>query len=111
MLANPEDIARDLLAQHERGERFTSIRDRVTSRDDAYAVQDVLVPLLEKSLGTYVAGHKIALSSKQTQEWLNIHEPCGGQILANRIHQSQYKTKMSDWVNLGIETEICLVPD
>lgn len=104
-------IARELFEQHERGDKFVPIPDRLSSQDEAYAVQEAYVPMLLKKYGTEVAGFKIALSSKQTQEWLKITQPCSGQILANRIHQSPYATKISDWMNFGIETEVCVVID
>jgi 2-keto-4-pentenoate hydratase len=106
-----EEIARDLFEQHEKREKFVPFPDRVASQSEAYAIQDAFVPLMLKKFGTTVAGYKIALTSKQTQEWLKINEPCGGTILANRVHQSPYTTKLSDWMNFGIETEVCVVLD
>ena len=111
MTNQAEVIARELLEQHELREKFISLKDRLPTLNDAYDVQDVLVPMLARKYGTHVAGYKIALSSKQTQEWLKIDHPCGGQLLASRIHQSPYTVKRSDWVNVGIETEICVVLD
>ena len=111
MATDVESIARDLFEQHERRENFAPFPDRMSSEDDAYAVQDILVPMLAKKYGAEVAGYKIALSSKQTQEWLKINDPCAGQILANRVHQSPFTTKISDWMNFGIETEVCVVLD
>lgn len=109
MADQAEIIAREIFEQHERQEKFVPIPDRLGSQEDAYAVQEAYVPMLLEKYGTEVAGYKIALSSKQTQEWLNITQPCSGQILANRIHQSPYTTKVSSWMNFGIETEVCLV--
>ncbi len=111
MTDQAEAVARDLFNQHEARERFVAFPDRIDSQEGAYAVQDALVPMLVKKYGTKVAGYKIALTSKQTQEWLKINQPCSGQILANRVHQSPFTTKISDWMNFGIETEVCVVLD
>ena len=109
MAPQAEDIARELFDQHERRERFASIPDQLASQDEAYAVQEAYVPLLFEKNGSEIGGYKIALSSKQTQEWLKIDHPCSGQILASRVHQSPHSVRVSDWVNLGIETEVCVI--
>lgn len=106
-----ETIANDLFAQHERREMFVPFPDRIPTSDDAYDVQDALVPLLLKKFGTKVAGYKIALTSKSTREWLKINEPCAGQVLGSRIHQSPHTAHLSDYVRFSIETEICVVLD
>ena len=111
MTDQAETIARDLFNQHEAREKFVAFPERMDSQESAYAVQDALVPMLVKKYGTKVAGYKIALTSKQTQEWLKINQPCSGQILASRVHQSPFTTKISDWMNFGIETEVCVVLD
>ena len=111
MANQAKTIAHYLFEQHEARERFIAFPDRIDSQEDAYAVQDELVPMFVKKYGTEVGGYKIALTSKQTQEWLKINQPCSGQILSNRVHQSPFTTKISDWMNFGIETEICVVLD
>jgi 2-keto-4-pentenoate hydratase len=106
-----EAIAGDLFAQHERGDMFVPFPDRIPKLDDAHDVQDALVRLLTRKYDTEVAGYKIALTSKSTREWLKIDEPCAGQVLGNRIHQSPYTVHLSDYVRFSIETEICVVLD
>ncbi len=106
-----EGIAADLFAQHARKEMFVPFPDRIPTNDDALAVQDALVRLLTRDLGTDVAGYKIALTSKSTRDWLKIDEPCAGQVLSNRIHQSPYTVHVSDYVRFSMETEICVVLD
>lgn len=111
MANQAQTIAHELFKQHEAREKFIAIPERIASQEDAYAIQDALVPMLVKKYDTEVGGYKIALTSKQTQEWLKINQPCSGQILANRVHQSPHTTNISDWMNFGIETEICVVLD
>ncbi len=111
MAPQVEDIAHALFEQHERRERFAPISDQLASQDEAYKVQEAYVPLLFEKNGSDIGGYKIALSSKQTQEWLKIDHPCSGQILASRVHKSPYTVHVADWVNLGIETEVCVILD
>ena len=109
--ADVDAIARDIFAQHERKDVFVPFPDRVPGNDDAVKIQDAYVAMLEKKYGTKVAGYKIALTSKSTRDWLKINEPCAGQVLGNRIHQSPHTQKLSDYVRFSIETEICVVLD
>ena len=109
--AEVDTIARDLFGQHERREMFAPFPDRVPTTEDAYNVQDALVPLLLEKLNTNVAGYKIALTSKSTRDWLKINEPCAGQVLGSRVHRSPYSAHLSDYVRFSIETEICVVLD
>ncbi len=104
-------IANDLMGQHDRREQFIAFPDRVPSMDDAVKIQDTYVSLLTKKFNTTVAGYKIALTSKSTRDWLKINEPCIGQVLGNRIHQSPHTLKVSDYVRFSMETEICVVLD
>jgi 2-keto-4-pentenoate hydratase len=109
--AEVDAIAKDIYAQHERGDVFRPFPDRVPSGEDAVKIQDAYVAMLKKKFGTDVGGYKIALTSKQTREWLKIHEPCAGQVLANRIHKSPFDVKVSDYVRFSMETEVCVVLD
>src|SRR5437879_3256501 len=104
-----QSIAADLFGQHERKEPFVPFPDRVPTMDDACIIQDAYVALLTGRLGTEVAGYKVALTSKSTRDWLKIDEPCIGQVLGNRIHQSPCTVRISDYVRFSMETEICVV--
>jgi 2-keto-4-pentenoate hydratase len=106
-----EAIAADLFQQHERRAPFVPFPDRIPTNDDALDVQDALVRLLTRKLGTEVAGYKIALTSKSTRDWLKIDEPCAGQVLGSRIHQSPHTVHVRDYVRFSMETEICVVLD
>jgi len=109
--AQVDAIAREIFAEHERADVFKPFPEKVPAMEDAVKVQDAYVALLEKKYGTKVAGYKIALTSKSTRDWLKINEPCVGQVLATRIHQSPHTQKLSDYVRFSIETEICVVLD
>jgi len=109
--AEVQTIAEELFAQHERKEPFVPFPDRVPTMDDACKIQDAHVALLTKRLSTTVAGYKVALTSKSTRDWLKIDEPCIGQVLGNRIHQSPHTVHLTDYVRFSMETEICCVMD
>lgn len=113
-MLSPKDvqgIARELFLQHERREQFVPFPERVPTSDDSYNIQDALVSLMSEKEQTEVAGYKIALTSKSTRDWLKINEPCAGQILGSRIHQSPYTLSVSKFVRFSVETEICVVLD
>src|ERR1700759_4551174 len=109
--AEVQTIPEELFAQHERKEMFVPFPDRVPTMDDACKIQDAHVALLTGRLGTTVAGYKVALTSKSTRDWLKIDEPCIGQVLGNRIHQSPHTVRLPDYVRFSMETEICCVMD
>jgi 2-keto-4-pentenoate hydratase len=109
--AEIQAIADDLMGQHERREQFIAFPDRVPTMDDAVKIQDTYVSLLTKKFNTNVAGYKIALTSKSTRDWLKINEPCIGQVLGNRIHQSPHTLSVADYVRFSMETEICVILD
>jgi len=109
--AEVDAIARGLFAQHLNRDVFTPFPDRIPSGEDAANVQDALVALMCEHEKTAVAGYKVALTSKSTRDWLKINEPCAGQVLGSRIHQSPHTAHLSDYVRFSIETEICVVLD
>lgn len=104
-------IAADIFAQHERRAIFKAIPDRIPTVSDAHDVQDAYVAMLLKKYNTTVAGHKIALTSKQTRDWLKVYEPAAGQVLATRIYQSPHTERASDYVRFSAEMEICVILD
>lgn len=107
--AEVDAIAGDLLTQHEQRRIFQAIPGRLPHMEDAYNVQESYVALLLRKYKATVGGYKIALSSKQTRDWLKVHEPCAGQVLATRIHQSPHTVRVADFVRLSIEIEVCVV--
>jgi 2-keto-4-pentenoate hydratase len=109
--ADVDALANEIFTQHERRQTFAPIPGRLPTLEDAQAVQDAYVALLKRKHGTDVGGYKIALSSKQTRDWLKVYEPCCGQILANRIHHSPYTVQVSEFVRFSLEPEVCVILD
>jgi 2-keto-4-pentenoate hydratase len=104
-------MAAALYEQHESRQPFQTIADRVPTLDDALRVQNAYVALLMKKERAKVAGYKVSLTSQRMRDWLKIHEPCVGQILSSRVHKSGYVARVSEFVRLSIELEVCVVLD
>jgi 2-keto-4-pentenoate hydratase len=102
-------LAAALFEQHELGQPFRSIADRIPTVDDALSVQNALVALMMKKEHARVAGYKVSLTSQRMRDWLQIHEPCSGQVLSSRVHESGYEVRVSDFVRLAIEMEVCVI--
>ncbi len=109
--AEVEALAAGLYAQHERGEVFRPIPDLIPTVSDAHDVQEAYVAMLLKKHRTTVGGYKVALTSKQTRDWLKVYEPAAGQVLATRIHTSPHTVRVADYVRFSAETEVCAVLD
>jgi 2-keto-4-pentenoate hydratase len=99
--------ARFLFEERQAHRRFGPIPDTLAPRtvDEAYAVQDALNTLLAGMLGP-VAGYKIALTTAVMQQMVGLHEPIAGAILAKTIHQAPSTIRSTDYVHLGIDSEI-----
>lgn len=104
-------LAADIFAQHERREIFRAIPDLIPTVDDAHDVQEAYVQLLLAKFSTTVGGYKVALTSKQTRDWLKVYEPCAGCVLATRIHAAPHTVKVADYVRFSVEPEVCVVLD
>jgi 2-keto-4-pentenoate hydratase len=103
-----DKMARDLLAQHERGDRFRSFAEgSVATLDDAYGVQRRFVSLLENSRGSPV-GYKIGLTSARMQAMCGIDQPISGTILSETVHPSGASLPLSRYGRLGLEFEIAV---
>lgn len=109
--ADVEALAAEIFAQHEGRELFRPIPDRIPTVDDAHEVQEAYVRLLMRKFNTTVGGYKVALTSKQTRDWLKVYEPCAGQVLATRIHTSPHTVRIADYVRFSAETEVCVILD
>ncbi|MGE4063794.1 MAG: 2-keto-4-pentenoate hydratase [Rhodospirillaceae bacterium] len=109
--AELEAIAAEIFAQHENREVFRPIPDRIPTVSDAHDVQEAYVGMLLKKYGTKVGGYKVALTSKQTRDWLKVYEPCAGQVLATRIYTSPHTVSIADFVRFSLEPEVCAVLD
>ena len=106
-----DTLAADLFRQHEARQIFKAFPERMPTMTDAENIQEAYVSLLLKKEQAEVGGYKVALTSKQTRDWLNIQEPCAGQVLSTRIHRSPSTIKTSDYVRFSLEPEVCVLLD
>ncbi len=72
--------------------------------DKAYTVQDLFVA----GTGLARAGYKIGLTSKKMQAMVNIDQPIGGVVFADRVTQTPAKLSGADFGRLGLEFEIAV---
>ncbi len=103
--------AATLLAQNRlRGERLPGLPEacRPASEDAAYAVQFALREQLIRAGGGDLAGYKIGATSQVMQDYLDIHNPCGGGVLANGVHRSPAEVAHAGYVHPGVECEIAV---
>ena len=103
------DAASWLFEQHKAKQKFVAIPQSIFSGtlSEAYDVQDQLVKLLEPQSGTIV-GYKIGLTTPRMQQLCGIDQPIAGAVLARNAHQSPATVRISDYVHLGIESELAM---
>jgi len=75
--------------------------------EDGYRVQQRANALLEPHLGPRV-GHKIGGTTELMRRYLNVPEPMGGEIFRHQLHPDGASVVSTDFVRLGIETEIAV---
>lgn len=80
----------------------------VDSLEDGYAVQQRANARLEQALGRRV-GHKIGGTTETMRRYINVPEPLGGEVFAERVHANGAEVRRADYVRLGIETEIAVL--
>ena len=74
---------------------------------DGYAVQQRANAALEGHLGPRV-GHKIGGTTEVMRRYINVPEPLAGEVFARQVHADGALVRRSDFVRLGIETEIAV---
>jgi 2-keto-4-pentenoate hydratase len=74
---------------------------------DGYAVQQHANARLESRLGPRV-GHKIGGTTEIMRRYINVPEPLAGEVFASQVHADGAVVRRSDFVRLGIETEIAV---
>lgn len=77
------------------------------SLDAAYTVQETLHTALSETLGDIV-GYKIGCTTPVMQQTLGIDHPSAGGIFARTRYESGASIRRSDFVMLGIESEIAV---
>lgn len=72
---------------------------------EAHGIQDELVSVLLSELGDVISGYKVATTSKQAQEMLNVDGPFSGQMPSRLIHTSGATLRRSDYTTPIAEPE------
>lgn len=76
--------------------------------DDAYAVQDDLVRLLEDARGE-AAGYKVAYTNAIMRQRNGITQPCYGRIPSGMVHNSPARLDSGIYGGVGIECEVAVM--
>lgn len=92
------------------GRRMAALPDSMRPADesDAYAVQAEVHALLAANKRGRVIGHKIGCTTPVMQEFLGIHNPCGGALYQPYVHFQQAMLKHNDYLHPGVEAEIAV---
>ena len=109
MTTKIENIAVELLHQHQVGAQFTQLTGELalTGVDEAYAAQWQFHQQAKPSRGE-IGGRKIALASAVQQQLCHIDHPIAGAIFANEIHTGSARLQLSEYHGLGIEYELTI---
>jgi len=102
------DAAHWLDHQHKNRQTFKNFDRKfgLETYEDAYCVQNAL-----RNIWSYkgeLSGYKLALTSKPIQEMFGVDTPIKGNIFAETILHGDRTVFLSDYVNLGIEFELCV---
>lgn len=103
-------VADALAEQHAHRRRYEPLAGDLAlpDLDSAYAVQRRLIAGWEAGAKGPIAGYKIALTSKAVQELCGVNQSLVGAIFASTVHPSPATVRMSDFVRVGLEFELCL---
>src|SRR5216684_2640394 len=106
---DPDQVARHILAEHDRGAAYRNLPPDIAPADiaQAYAAQLALVRLLVPRKGP-VAGLKIATTTKVMQQLMGIDHPCGGTIFERTVHHSPAQLRLADYQHVVIECELAV---
>jgi 2-keto-4-pentenoate hydratase len=101
-----DSLARVLAERHARRDVFTSIFEEGEPADVplAYQVQEAFVA----GLGGTPVGSKVGLTTQRMQQMCGVNEPISGVVLASRVLRSPTAVKASDYVRLGVESEMAV---
>ena len=104
-----QQAARLLWAEHRARQPFAPMPATLAPRtvDEAYAMQAELHSLMTEVHGR-VAGYKIALTTPVMQQMVGFHAPIAGAILARTMRSSPVTLRRTDYVRLGVESEIAV---
>ena len=110
MTTSTEQAATLLARNRLQGHRLPALPDacRPESEEAAYAVQFSLREALIQGGAGQLAGYKIGATSQVMQDYLDIHNPCGGGVLASGVHGSPAVVRHDNYVHPGVECEIAV---
>ena len=102
--------AQALFTEHKAAKPYHPFEEsiRSTSLNNAYLIQEAFLKLLMEAEQGYLAGYKIALTSKTMQEFCGVDQPLAGAILSPVIHQSPVKLSYAEFQHLGVEFEVAV---
>ncbi|MCR9072460.1 MAG: fumarylacetoacetate hydrolase family protein [Alphaproteobacteria bacterium] len=103
-------VAAALANQHAAGLPYRPLEGDLALPDleAAYQAQRRLISGWEAGTKGPIAGYKIALTSKAVQELCGVDQSLVGAIFASTVHTSPATVRMSDFVRVGLEFELCL---
>jgi 2-keto-4-pentenoate hydratase len=109
MYRDPADAAKWLFDAHVRRTPFMPVPGRQAgdTLDQAYDIQDQLVPLLSKEKG-HPVGYKIGLTTPRMQQMCGIDHPIAGIVLSKRVYYAPFTVDLANFVRLGIECELAV---
>jgi 2-keto-4-pentenoate hydratase len=81
---------------------------RPADERDAYAVQAALNRRLTASGFGATVGHKIGTTTPVMQAYLNIPNPCAGEVFAPTVHRGHAQLTWSEYRRVGVECEIAV---
>ena len=81
---------------------------RPADEADAYAVQQVLNSQLTAAGHGPLAGHKIGCTTPVMQAFLNIPNPCAGEVFRRTVHRRHGTFRAAEFLRLGVECEIAV---
>jgi 2-keto-4-pentenoate hydratase len=81
---------------------------RPADEADAYRVQEVLNAQLSSAGAGPLAGHKIGCTTPVMQAYLNIPNPCAGEVFARTVQHGHGRFTAADHLRPGVECEIAV---
>lgn len=104
-------IAREIIRQHQAGERYANLTGDPAPRDigEAYAAQFRLHEIHAKEGRGPLGGRKIALASAVQQQLCGVDHPIAGGIFANEMFESPATLRLADYHGLGLEFELAVI--
>lgn len=108
--ASEAQTAQWLHTQHTGRQRFKPLEPWPAKPDEAYAyaVQDGLLAARAPEAGELIAGYKIGLTTPRMQKLCRGDRPISGVMPGRGIRRNGAKVKVSDFVHLGIESELAV---